>query len=515
MRLRGYQQQAIDDLRNAYRAGAKAPLLCLPTGGGKTIIFSAIAQSAVGRGRQVLILVHRRELLHQASRKLTDIGLNHGLIAAGIPTSRQPVQVASVQTLVRRLSRLDWQPSLIIIDEAHHASAGSWAAILDKWPEAFRLGVTATPCRLDGRGLGTAFDQLVLGPSVADLISAGFLSPARIYAPPVVADFTGLRRRAGDYAADQAATAMDRPTVTGDAIAHYQRLAPGQRAIAFCCSIDHANHVAASFNAAGIPAATLLGNTTDRDAVVAAFDAGSVQILVTVDVVSEGFDIPAASCAILLRPTQSLGLYLQQVGRVLRPAPGKDHALVLDHVGNVHRHGFPDDHREWTLEEGARRATSTAAPSVRTCPECFAAFKPAPVCPCCGHEQPIAKPRIMRQVEGELQEMHRDFEIGDNVKVWFGEDEGWMPLFKITKTYDAIHRHKGVYPHADLLCLQTGLVSEGDTLIQIAFDRIKLVSKSRREQGRARTLPQLLALAKERGYSPGWAYRIAAARGKR
>lgn len=454
MQLRGYQQQAIDDLRNAYRAGCRAPLLCLPTGGGKTIIFSAVAQSAVARGRQVLILVHRRELLHQASRKLSDIGLDHGLIAAGIAPSQQPVQVASVQTLVRRLSRMDWQPSLIIIDEAHHASAGSWTTILDKWPDAFRLGVTATPCRLDGRGLGTAFDQLVLGPSVSDLISAGFLSPARIYAPPVVADLTGLRRRAGDYAADQAASAMDRPTVTGDAIAHYQRLASGQRAIAFCCSIDHASHVAASFNAAGIPAATLLGNTPDRDAVVAAFDAGSVQILVTVDVVSEGFDIPAASCAILLRPTQSLGLYLQQVGRVLRPAPGKAAAIVLDHVGNVHRHGFPDDLREWSLAEGARRATGTAAPSVRTCPECFVAFKPAPQCPVCGAQCAPIKSRIIRELAGELTELRRE------------------------------------------------------SLCQQVEERIV----ARREQGRARTLPQLLALAKERGYSPGWAYRVAAAR---
>lgn len=450
MQLRGYQQQAIDDLRNAYRAGAKTPLLCLPTGGGKTIIFSAIAQSAVARGRQVLILVHRRELLHQASRKLTDIGLDHGLIAAGIPAANASLQVASVQTLVRRLPTMDWQPSLIIIDEAHHASAGQWSRILDKWPDAFRLGVTATPCRLDGRGLASAFDQLVLGPSVADLISAGFLSPARIYAPPVVADLSGLRRRAGDYAADQAATAMDRPTVTGDAIAHYQRLAPGQRAIAFCCSIDHASHVAASFNAAGIPAATLLGNTPDRDAVVAAFDAGSVQILVTVDVVSEGFDIPAASCAILLRPTQSLGLYLQQVGRVLRPAPGKVAAIVLDHVGNVHRHGFPDDHREWTLAEGARRATGTAAPSVRTCPKCYAAFKPQPQCPACGAACAPIKSRKIQQLAGELTELRRD-----------------------------------------------------------------AIRATRREQGKARTLPQLLALAKERGYSPGWAYRIAAARGQR
>ena len=457
MHLRGYQQQAIEDLRNAYRAGSHAPLLCLPTGGGKTIIFSAIASSAAARGNQVLILVHRRELLNQASRKLTDIGLDHGLIAAGIPATDHPVRIASVQTLLRRLPRMDWQPSLIIIDEAHHASAGSWAAILDKWPDAFRLGVTATPCRLDGRGLASAFDHLVLGPSVADLTDWGFLSPARIYAPPVIADLSGLRRRAGDYAADQAATAMDRPTVTGDAIAHYQRLAPGQRAIAFCCSIDHATHVAASFNAAGISAATLLGNTTDRDAVVAAFDAGSVQILVTVDVVSEGFDIPAASCAILLRPTQSLGLYLQQVGRVLRPAPGKAAAIVLDHVGNVHRHGFPDDLREWSLAEGARRATGTAAPSVRTCPECFAAFKPAPQCPVCGAQCAPIKSRVIRELAGELQELRRE------------------------------------------------------TVRQRIEERTAL----RRQQQAARTLPELLALAKERGYSPGWAYRIAAARGKR
>ena len=503
MRLRGYQQQAIDDLRSVYRAGAKAPLLCLPTGGGKTIIFSAIAQSAVGRGRQVLILVHRRELLHQASRKLTDIGLDHGLIAAGIAQSNQSVQVASVQTLVRRLPTMDWQPSLIIIDEAHHASAGSWAAILDKWPDAFRLGVTATPCRLDGRGLGTAFDQLVLGPSVADLTDWGFLSPARIYAPPVVADLTGLRRRAGDYAADQAATAMDRPTVTGDAIAHYQRHAAGQCAIAFCCSINHATHVAASFNAAGIPAATLLGNTTDRDAVVAAFDAGSVQILVTVDVVSEGFDIPAASCAILLRPTQSLGLYLQQVGRVLRPAPGKAAAIVLDHVGNVHRHGFPDDLREWSLADGVRTTSVQSAPSVRTCPECFAAFKPAPICPACGAQCAPIKSRVIQEMAGELQEFRRYQIQTVTGRVQSAIKDG-------CQTFDEVMAWAA--SHGCNLSLAE--VERTAKRIDESWYRREL-KRRKSGQGAARTLPQLLALAKERGYSPGWAYRIAAARGQR
>lgn len=457
MNLRAYQQQAIADTRDAISVGSRAPLLVLPTGGGKTCIFSAIAQSAAAKGNRVLILVHRRELIHQASSKLQWIGLDHGIIAAGIPPSDAPVQIASVQTLARRLPRMDWQPGLIIIDEAHHATAGQWARILEHWPNAYRLGVTATPCRLDGCGLRSAFDAMVLGPSVADLIFTGYLSPARIYAPPVVADLQGIRSRGGDYANDQAAAAMDRPTVTGDAIAHYQRLAAGQQAIAFCCNVKHAVSVCDAFKTAGITAELLLGGTQYRDQVVADFAAHRTRVLVTVDVVSEGFDVPAASCAILLRPTQSLGLYLQQVGRVLRPAPGKDAAIILDHVGNVLRHGFPDDPRDWSLDDRMRRTRGTPAPSVRTCPECFAAFKPAPICPVCGAQcQPI-KSRKIQQIAGELQELKRTAKV-----IQFEE------------------RHE-----------------------------------RRTEVGRARTLADLLMVAKNRGYSPGWAYRIHQARGQR
>jgi DNA repair protein RadD len=454
MQLRPYQQQAIDDLRNAYRSGSRAPLLCLPTGGGKTVIFTAIAQSAAARGRNVLILVHRRELLRQASAKLKWVGLQHSTIAAGLPITHDQVQVASVQTLIRRLARIDWQPGLIIIDEAHHVVGGNtWGKILDHWPHAPVLGVSATPCRLDGRGLGNAFDALVHGPSVADLTRQGFLADARIYAPPVLADLSSVRTRAGDYAADQAADAMDRPTVTGNAVEHYQRHAFGCSAIAFTCNTKHAASVAAQFQAAGIRAATLLGDTKpeERDRLVAGLADGSVQVLVTVDVVSEGFDCPGASVAILLRPTKSLGLYLQQVGRVLRPKADGSKALILDHVGNVMRHGFPDDHREWTLADGVRRAAGgKAAPSVRTCPNCYAAFKPAPICPVCGADcAPRPKP-AMQQIDGELQELRRG----------------------------QLHT-------------------------------------ARRKQGRARTLSDLLALAKERGYSPGWAYKVYASRGKR
>jgi superfamily II DNA or RNA helicase len=408
MNLRDYQQQAISDLRSVMQQGARAPLLCLPTGGGKTCIIAAISANAAARGRHVLILVHRRELIHQTSSKLTWVGLEHGIIAAGIPPSDHAVQIASVQTLARRLSRLDWQPTLIIIDEAHHATAGQWARILDHWPDAYRLGVTATPCRLDGCGLRGTFDTMVLGPSVADLIFTGYLSPARIYAPSVVADLKGIRSRGGDYANDQAAAAMDRPTVTGDAIAHYQRLAAGQQSIAFCCNVAHAVSVCDAFKTAGIGAELLLGNTPDREQVVADFAAHRIRVLVTVDVVSEGFDVPAASCAILLRPTQSLGLYLQQVGRVLRPAPGKEHAVILDHVGNVTRHGFPDDARDWSLDDRMRRSKGTPAPSVRTCPECFAAFKPAPICPVCGAGCVPIRSRVIREMAGELRELKRE-----------------------------------------------------------------------------------------------------------
>jgi superfamily II DNA or RNA helicase len=409
--LRHYQQRAVSDLRLAFRDGARAPLLVLPTGGGKTIVMAEILRGMADRNRSAIVLVHRRELITQTAHKLTLAGVEHGIIAAGTQPTDHPIQIASVQTLVRRLEQVSATPDLIVIDEAHHATAGSWKRVMDHWPDARRLGVTATPVRLDGRGLSAVFDRLIHGPSVADLIFTDYLVNSRVYAPPVRADLSALKKRAGDFITEQAADAMNRPTVTGDAIEHYQRFAGDQRAIAFCCSVDHAEHVCAAFNAAGVPAATLLGctDTIRRDATVASFASGALQVLVTVDVVSEGFDIPAAGCAILLRPTASLGLFLQQVGRVLRPAEGKTSAIVLDHVGNVHRHGFPDDPREWTLEDGIRRGrgSSQAAPSVRTCAQCFAAFKPAPVCPVCGAAC-APSPRELKQVEGELQELKRE-----------------------------------------------------------------------------------------------------------
>lgn len=447
MQLRWYQQLAVSDLRLAMRTNQSA-LLVMPTGAGKTVVFTEIAQLAKAKGKKVLVLVHRRELVRQASDKLTNAGVSHGIISAGFLPTESTVQVASVQTLVRRLNKLTETPDLIIIDEAHHAVAGSWGKVISNFPEAKLVGVTATPARLDGRGLGSHFSTLVQGPSVAQLAGSGFLSPHKVFAPPIKADLSNVKTRAGDYAKDQLSNAMDRPSIIGDAVSHYRRLADGLPAIAFCCSIKHATSVCESFAAGGYRARLVTGDMPmdERDDAISGLADGRTQVLCSVDVVSEGTDVPAVSCAILLRPTMSEALYLQQVGRILRPQPGKI-AIVLDHVGSTVRHGFVDDVRDWSLDAKAKRKrTDEPAPSVRQCPKCFAAFKPQPACPCCGHEFPIKPKRQLTQREGELKEMRRQ---------------------------DAIERRE-----------------------------------KRKEQGRARTLPELLALAKQKGYKPGWAYKI-------
>lgn len=411
--LRDYQNQAVDNVRAALRRGSRAPLLVLPTGGGKTIVFCYIAERASLRGKRVLILVHRQELLRQTSEKLDMFGVDHGLIAAGHSMNAHPVQVASVQTLVRRLDRLP-PPDLIVIDEAHHAVAGSWAKILRAFPNSQLLGVTATPMRHDGKGLGVQsggfFDSLVEGPTVADLISQGYLSQPVVYAPPSGVDLSGVKTRGGDYERGETAHRMDKPTITGCAIDHYLRVCNGMPAIAFCATVEHAAHVAEQFKDAGIPAESLDGTMTDavRKHRIQALGKGQIKVLTSCEIISEGTDIPIVGAAILLRPTKSTGLFLQQVGRALRPFEGKSHSVILDHVGNCYRHGLPDDVREWSLD-GYRGAGSEKnkdnGPQIRQCERCYAVYSMgASCCPQCGHVNRKRKSEL-KQVEGELQQV--------------------------------------------------------------------------------------------------------------
>lgn len=354
--LRPYQAEAVERLRDAYRRGARAPLLVLPTGGGKTVVFSHIAAAAVAKGRSVLVLVHRRELIRQASEKLTAAGVAHGVIAPGHAATTDAVQVASVQTLARRLEQMrQAPPRLIIVDEAHHAVAGQWRAILDGFTEAHLLGVTATPIRSDGAGLGAraggVFDALVCGPSIADLVAEGHLVRARVFAPAVAPELTGIRTRGGDYETAQLAEAMSAPQVIGCAVEHYRRNAAGLPTVLFAASVHHAEAVTEAFRAAGIRAVAVSGATpqAERDAAIAGLATGAVEVLCSCDLISEGLDVPAIGAVILLRPTKSLALYLQQVGRGLRPADGKAELVVLDHAGNTLTHGLPDAPRRWSI----------------------------------------------------------------------------------------------------------------------------------------------------------------------
>ena len=452
--LRDYQSATLAKVREAYRAGCRAPLLCSPTGSGKTTVFCHAASQAAAKGNSTLILAHRAELIRQTSATLDRFGVAHGLIVPGAEMTDALVQVASVQTLTRRLASLDWTPDLIVCDEAHHATPKTGhGAILAHYPEARILGCTATPARLDGQGLGVAvggfFDALVLGPTVRELVEQGHLSRPVVYAPPGRPDLSGIRSRAGDFDRAALAGAVDKPRITGDAIEHYCRLAAGAPAIAFCASVRHAEHVAEAFRLAGYQAASIDGtlSDTDRRQRIEDLGAGRLNLLSSCDLIGEGVDVPIVAAALLLRPTQSLSLHLQQVGRCLRHYPGKDRALILDHAGNTHRHGLPDAEREWDLASEKTRKAKPKRPSIRECPACYATHHPAPCCPCCGFCYPV-QAREVEEVAGELTEIQRT--------------------------------------------------------------EARLIA--RREQGQAQTLADLRLLAARRGYKHGWAERVFHAR---
>lgn len=375
-------------------------------------MFAAAAERAMKRGRSVLVVAHRRELIRQASRKLADLDVPHGIIAPGHTKTRDPMQVGSVQTVARRLDTLP-PFDLIVVDEAHHAVAGSYSVLIAAQPRARLLGVTATPERMDGRGLGIEaggpFDDMILGPDVAQLVTAGYLTSARVLAPGEPPDLSSVRTRGGDYEAAALAAAMGGPTLTGCAVQHYRQHVDGLPAIAFCVSVQHARDVAATFRQAGYRAVAADGSTPtpERDAAIAGLGTGAVQVLCACDLISEGLDVPAVSAVILLRPTKSLGLHMQQVGRGLRPAPGKAHLTVLDHAGNTLTHGLPDTPHEWSLLGRAKGASREA--SEWCCQSCRLVQPMARACRECGEVPPWIgddeerEGRSLRLVEGELQ----------------------------------------------------------------------------------------------------------------
>jgi superfamily II DNA or RNA helicase len=405
--LRDYQSSIIAQARDLIRAGETSILLQAPTGAGKTALCAHMLGTSADRGLTSWFVVHRRELIRQSARTFHATGIRHGIVASGFAgDGRQLVQICSVQTLANRHHKMR-RPKLIVWDECHHVAAASWAKIHEAYPDAIHIGLSATPERLDGTGLHQWFRNIVLGPSVSWLIEQQFLARYRLFAPSRP-DLGGVHTRMGDFVRSEAAAAMDRPAITGDAVAHYRKLAAGKRAVVFCTSVEHSQHVVAQFRAAGFAAEHVDGETDprERDAALRRFEAGETTILSNVELFGEGVDIPGIEVAILLRPTQSLSLYLQQVGRALRPAPGKSEALILDHAGNALRHGLPDDDRQWSLE-GQKRRKGARDPDdvpVKQCPKCFAVVRAQTQRCECGHIW-IPQGRVVDQVAGELAEV--------------------------------------------------------------------------------------------------------------
>lgn len=316
--------------------------------------------------------------------------------------------VMMVQTATRRRAKLA-KPALIMTDENHHSLAASYKNIYEQFPDVLRVGVTATPVRLNGDGLGDVNDKLIVGVSAKWLIENKCLAPYDYYAPNI-ADLTGLHTKMGEYVTAEIEKAMIKKAVFGDAITYYRQLASGKKAICYCASIKHSLAMAEAFCAAGITACHIDGETppAERSRIISAFRNGEIAILCNVDLISEGFDVPDCECAILLRPTQSLTLYIQQSMRCMRYREGK-RAVIIDHVGNYARFGMPDEDREWTLDKKDRSAKREKNEvSVKMCPECFRSFNPENFedkrhCPFCGYEFPKAEREICLESAVQLK----------------------------------------------------------------------------------------------------------------
>lgn len=402
-KLRPYQVMAIDSALAALSNSGSA-VLQMPTGAGKTRAATEITKRWDG---VVWFICHRQEIERQASTAFTAAGIDHGIVSPrGSPEYDRRVQVVSVATLARRIGDLP-PPALVIWDECHHVAAKSWSAIREQISGAKHLGLTATPERLDGKGLAEWFAELVVGPSTRDLIDDEWLSDFRYFAPSEP-DLTGAKLRAGDYRKEDVAKAMNVPVLIGDAIAEYRAKADGKRALVFCAGVEASKALVERFNAEGIPARHIDGTTSTsaRDEAVAQLASGEIKVLSNVEVFTEGFDLPAIDAVILLRPTKSLALFLQMVGRVLRRAEGKSEALIFDHAGLWLEPtlGFPDEHRDWQLTGGSgAKAARRRVIGPRRCPECreVRTGRP-PVCDC-GYEFPSG--REIGEYDGELREM--------------------------------------------------------------------------------------------------------------
>lgn len=394
--LRDYQVRADQGVRAAFRSGVKRVLLVMPTGAGKTTTFAHWLMGAVSKGSTAIVLAHRRELIGQASKRLSEHFVPHGIILAGVrPDSSQPVQVASVQSLLPRLYPKDAEAAqppppadIIICDEAHHASAKSYRKVFSQFPDAYILGVTATPARTDGKGLRDLFDVMVEVTTTEELIELGYLCDYTIYEGKYEAPDDGLDIIGGDFDQSQAATRIDTDTLVGEVYDNWKARADGKPTIIFAQTRKHGKHLLDVFRAHGENFEYVDDRTKkdERERIVNGYADGNILGLINVGIFTEGYDVPRTECIVVDRMTASLILWLQICGRGLRPWPGKSHLVILDHGGNArHRFGGPDFPHEWSLD-GRKKREQPVQPSLTTCPVCRAIVRARTrVCKECGH----------------------------------------------------------------------------------------------------------------------------------
>lgn len=386
--LRDYQQDLYDKTVSSLKQGYHRPLVVAPCGAGKSYLFAEMARKTRG---EVLVLTHRQELKQQHEELLRNLAVTNA-------------RVAMILTEANRLGQHP-APALIITDEAHLSRSNSWMKVIDYY-NTYTIGFTATPCRLSGESLSDVYDTLIEGVDVKWLIENERLAPYEYYAPTLV-DTSGLRTIAGDYVVSDLEQLMNERAIYGNVIEAYRKFAPGERTIAYCVSVQHAKSTADAFNSAGIRAEAISAGTPSeqRQRIMEDFRCGRITVLCNVGIIAEGISVNEVSCCILLRPTESVALGIQQMMRCMRYLPGKT-AKIIDCVGNYARIGLPDDDREWSLNKPVRKRRDTDESGdfyLRCCPECYMTFATAPVCPFCGTEYPLHPREIQAKQDIELQ----------------------------------------------------------------------------------------------------------------
>lgn len=418
MMLRDYQLQAIHDLRRSIATGHWAPVLYGACGMGKSRIMAEIIRSAREKEQQVLALNPRRELVYQLGERLDAVGVEYAMLMAGEEGSLFPwVQVASTATLHARAmqrQRIDLPRGDVCIVDESHIFGNQTKALIEHYKQqgSVIIGMTATPAKASGEGLGEMYDDLVMGPSIPELVEKGWLVPAR-YFTGESPDLTGIKIHGGDYQQKELGKRADQPKLIGDIVTNWLRIAGDRPTFVFTVNVAHSRHLADEFRSVGVAAEHLDGTTDleERKAIQQRFRDGETQVLTNCQVMTYGIDIPSVSCIVMACPTKSITKYFQAAGRGLRPSPGKEDLILIDHGNIVHELGFIDDEMPWTLDGKEkiqeRKQSLSPEPQDITCGDCGQVFRPRKTCPGCGKDMTSKAKKAIEAHEAELVEIDK------------------------------------------------------------------------------------------------------------